>query len=227
MKFSTIIKSIFATTVILTSSSKANAQFYEIANRIPELLSPALSGSFNYKGYLEAGYSKAFGSYDADFLEISTSQGFKYADWFYMGVGIGADVLFSHKNGNWGDWNDSRHDFDHDHSSTSTAVMLPLFSDFRFNIGGSDSTSFFIDMKLGCSFLLSSDYIEIGNGYLTNQEYFYFRPAIGLRIPTNDNNPKQAFNIGVTYKLLTSNYWNNWNRDVNLNCFGATMSYEW
>ncbi len=99
--------------------------------------------------------------------------------------------------------------------------------DFRFNIGGADSASFFIDLKIGCSFLLSRDYIEIGGGYLTNQQYFYLRPAVGIRIPTNANNPKQAVNLGVTYKLLTSNYWSSWERNITLNSLGAMISYEW
>lgn len=234
MRISTLVKTALAAVAILLFPAKAEAQYYEIANQIPKLISPALSGSFNYKGFLEAGYSKTFGSYDADFLEISTSQGFRYADWFYMGVGIGVDVLFAHKNASWGEWGDPgsydgyRHDdFDHSHSSTTTAAMLPIFSDFRFNIGGGDSASFFIDLKIGCSFLLSRDYIEIGGGYLTNQEYFYLRPAVGIRIPTNSNNPRQAINLGVTYKLLTSNYWSNWNRNVTLNSLGALISYEW
>lgn len=204
----------------------ASAQLYEIANRIPSLISPALSGSFNYKGFVEAGYSKTLGHYDSDFLEISTSQGFKYSNWFYMGVGIGADVLFSHKNDNWGDWN-GEPGFDTRHSSTTTAVMLPLFTDFRFNIGGETGASFFIDVKVGCSFLLSDKYISIGNGYLTNQEYFYLRPTIGIRIPTNSQNPKQAVDIGLNYKLLTSNYWNSWSRNITLNGLGVSLAYEW
>lgn len=207
-------------------SGNASAQYYEIANRLPSLISPALSGSFNYKGFVDVGYSKTLGHYDADFLEISTSQGFRYANWFYMGVGIGADILFAHKNDNWGNW-DRSSGFDTNHSSTNTAVMLPLFTDFRFNIGGATGASFFIDVKVGCSFLLSDRYISIGNGYLTNQEYFYLRPSIGIRIPTNSQNSKQAVDIGISYKLLTSNYWNSWNRNVTLNGIGATIAYEW
>ena len=105
--------------------------------------------------------------------------------------------------------------------------MMPLFTDFRVNLGGQNSASFFIDLKIGCSFLLSKNYIEIGDGYLTNQQYFYLRPSIGIRIPTNSQNPKQAFNIGISYKLLTSNYWNSWSRNVTLNSLGATIAYEW
>ncbi len=93
---------IIAIILSMLSSLSASAQYYEIANRIPSLIQPALSGSGQYKGFIEAGYSKTLGNYDADFLELSTSQGFQYNSWFYMGVGLGVDVLFSHKNDDWG-----------------------------------------------------------------------------------------------------------------------------
>ncbi len=206
---------------------RASAQYYEIANRIPQLLSPMLSGAGSYKGFIEAGYNKTFGNYNADFAEFSTSQGYQYNSWFYMGVGMGVDVLFSHPDNQWGTgWNPDS-GFNTNHSSTQTAAMLPLFTDFRATLGSSQFMQFFIDLKLGCSFLLGNRYIEIGNGYLTNQQYFYLRPSIGIRIPTNSNNPKQAVSIGINYKLLTSNYWNSWSRSITLNALGASLSYEW
>lgn len=226
MKIKTYIYGLALMLVVIFSSQTASSQYYEIANRIPSLIQPAISGSMRYKGFVDLGYSKTLGNYNADFLEVSTSQGFQYTSWFYMGVGIGADVLFAHKNDNWGDgWEDPS--YGKDHGSMTTAVMLPLFTDFRFNIGGNKGASFFIDLKLGCSFLLSNKYISIGDGYLTNQEYFYLRPSLGIRIPTNSKNPKQAFDLGVSYKLLTSNYWNSRSRDITLNSLGVTVAYEW
>lgn len=217
---------IIAIILSMLSSLSASAQYYEIANRIPSLIQPALSGSGQYKGFIEAGYSKTLGNYDADFLELSTSQGFQYNSWFYMGVGLGVDVLFSHKNDDWGsDWENPS--YGSDRGSTTTAAMIPLFTDFRFNIGGNSGASFFIDMKVGCSFLLGNKYISIGDGYLTNQEYFYLRPSIGMRIPTNSRNPKQAVDIGINYRLLTSNYWNSWSRNITLNSIGVSPAFEW
>jgi len=217
---------IIAIILSMLSSLSASAQYYEIANRIPSLIQPALSGSGQYKGFIEAGYSKTLGNYDADFLELSTSQGFQYNSWFYMGVGLGVDVLFSHKNDDWGsDWENPS--YGSDRGSTTTAAMIPLFTDFRFNIGGNSGASFFIDMKVGCSFLLGNKYISIGDGYLTNQEYFYLRPSIGMSTPTNSRNPKQAVDIGINYRLLTSNYWNSWSRNITLNSIGVSLAFEW
>lgn len=207
--------------------SQAQAQIYEIVNQIPSLLSPALSGSGSYKGSLEAGWSKTLGDKKADFLEFSTSQGYQYNSWFYMGAGIGADILFAHQNNNWGqDWEMDYPSYA-GHSSTKTAVMLPVFTDFRASFGAPDKVGFFIDLRLGCSFLLSDQYIEIGNGYLTNREYFYLRPSLGFRIPTSTNHPKQAVMLGISYKLLTSNYWYSYSRSTTLNSLGVNLGFEW
>lgn len=218
--------------VMAAVSLGASAQYYEIANQIPQLIRPALSGSLNYKGFIDASYLQGVGNTRANFLDFSTSQGFRYSNWFYMGVGIGADILFSNVDNGWGNgWDDNWQGPDDyvTHSSRTTAVMIPLFTDFRFNIGGNQPTpgvSFFIDLRIGCSFLCSDDWIRINNGYLTNQEYFYLRPSMGIRIPVSQSG-RSAIDIGVVYKLLTSNYWSSWTRNVTLNSLGATIAFEW
>lgn len=223
------LKKIVVSAILAVIPSCAFSQFYEIANQIPSLISPALSGSLNYKGFIEAGYTQGLGKYKANFLEFSTSQGFRYSNWFYMGVGLGVDLLFSETSDNWGESWTPDNDFNTNHSSMTSAVMIPVFTDFRFNIGNgsSNSASFYLDLKIGCSFLCSNDYVRINNGYLTNQQYFYLHPSAGVRIPVSSKNPKQAFDIGVAYKLLTSNYWSSWNRNVTLNSIGANIAFEW
>lgn len=203
----------------------ARAQYYEIANQIPQLITPALLGGMRYKGFAEAKYIKGIGNHNVDFLGFSTSQGLKYADWFFMGVGIGVDVVFSHANNNV-DWAGVPA-FDQGYNTTTTGVMLPLFTDFRFNLGNQQKASFFIDLKLGCSFLVGKDYLRVDNGYLSSQEYFYLRPSLGVKIPVNKENLKQAVNVGVSYQLLTSNYWNSYYSDVTLNGLGVDVSFEW
>lgn len=207
----------------------ASAQLYEIANQLPQLISPALSGSLKYRGFVEASYLQGLGNTRANFVDFSTSQGFQYADWFYMGVGIGADIFMSNYNGSSvpGQSNFGNSGFDYNHSSSTTAFMVPLFTDFRFNLGGQNSASLFLDLKLGCSFLCTNNYIRINNGYLTNQEYFYLKPTIGCRIPVSSSHPKQSVNVGITYQLLTSNYWSVWSRNVTLNSLGASVAFEW
>lgn len=215
----------------LSSAITAKAQYYEIANQLPGLIQPMLSGSTNYKGFAEAHYLKGVGNYNADFLGASTSQGFQYRSWFFMGVGIGVDVLFSHKDTGFGNWASPDPSY-LNHSSATSGVMIPVFTDFRFNIGNKGKTSFYADLKTGCSFLIGKDYVEINNGYLTNQQYFYLRPSVGIRIPVGEASQKggvnkKAVNVGIDYQLLTSNYWCNRSRNVTLNSLGVSASYEW
>ena len=217
----------FIATILLSVTAfafSADAQIYEAINTLQSVLSPALSGSGRYKGYVEAGYSHTLSHYNGDFLEISTSQGYQYNSWFFMGAGLGVDVLFSHPNAKSGEMMTpppgSR-------PVTKTAPMLPLFADFRFLIGDTSNISFFLDLKVGCSFLMTNRNIAIGDGLLTNREYFFLDPSIGLRLPCNKKNPKQAVDVGVKYKLLTSNYWYNYNNNITLQSIGAYVAFEW
>ena len=212
------------TVLALFTDFSANAQFYQAANTLQNLITPAISGSGRYKGFVEAGYSHTLSHYNGDFVEFSTSQGYQYNNWFFMGVGMGVDVLFSHPGNQWGTGTTPPQGNNY---YITTAAMLPLFTDFRFLIGGNSSVSFFLDLKVGCSFLLSNKYVAIGDGYLTNRQYFFLDPSIGLRCPTNKKNPKQAFDIGVRYKLLTSNYWYYNNNNITLQSLGAFIGFEW
>lgn len=213
-----LISLLLGVTAIVTPQT-SKAQFYQIANQLPSLISPALSGSFNYKGFVEASYLAGLGNVSSDFVGISTSQGFKYRSWFFMGVGIGVDVAMSHTKE--GAYKPSGMGF------TSTAVMVPVFTDFRFNIGNQTKASFYADLKLGASFLMGNKYLAINNGYLSNRQYFYFKPSVGVRIPLGSSG-KQGMNVGVVYQLLTSNYWyNNYNSNPTLNSLGVMVGFDW
>lgn len=223
MKF----KSLLLTAALAASVATAHAQYSQLANQIPSLLSPALSGSLNYKGFLEAGYTAGVGDNQASILDVSTVQGFRYSTWFFMGVGAGVDVLFSRTDNGINPDDYPQYNDYWTHSSNTTAVMLPLFSDFRFNIGGMASPSFFVDIRVGASFLLGNDYVRLNHGYITNREFFYLKPSLGVRIPVDRSKPNHAFNIGVTYQLLTSEYWSLGSRNTTLSSVGANISYEW
>ncbi|MBD5309280.1 MAG: hypothetical protein HDS10_02475 [Bacteroides sp.] len=207
----------------ICSVFSAKAQYAQIASKLPELISPALSGSMNYKGFVEATGTVGVGSNRVNFFGVSTSQGFQYASWFFMGAGIGVDVANASGVDNEPLFGVGRP------NASSTRAMIPLFSDFRFNIGQGGGPSFFIDIKAGAAWIIGGNLL-VRDGVVSNSTKFLLRPSIGVRIPTNANNPKQAVNIGVTYQLLTANnswdYWNNY-YDTTLSSFGATVSYEW
>lgn len=221
------MKKILATLLLsmLALTSTVNAQIYDVINTLQSVITPAISGSGNYKGSVEAGYSHTIGKYNADFIELNTSQGYQYNSWFYMGAGLGIDLLMSHKGTNWENGMITPPPYNRGYATT--AAMLPLFADFRFLIGDRTNIAFYLDLKVGCSFLLSNKMIAIGDGYLTNREYFFLDPSLGVRVPCNKKNPKQAFDVGVKYKLLTSNYWYNINNNITLQSIGAFVAFEW
>ena len=215
------MKKIYLTLILaLFGIFNSSAQYYSIVNQAANILQTAVMGGMRYRGYVDASYTGGFGRLQANFVGVSTVQGLQYADWFYMGAGLGVDLVTSKTASNNNGWFGDR-------QTRTTGVMIPIFTDFRFNIGGSTSPSFFIDIKAGGSFLIGKNYLAIENGYINGSEYFLLKPSIGLRIPTG-NNGKRSMNIGITYQLLTCNYWwyNNSNSGT-LNSLGATVSYQW
>lgn len=212
---------------LLGGTGAAHAQYYELANQLANVIQPALSGSMKYKGFVSASYIKNLGNFNADYLELSTSQGFQYATWFYMGAGLGFDLTFTHPNDDWGNGWENTNPPSQFNRSVTTAVMMPIFTDFRFNIGNQKATNFFVDLRIGASFMLTNSWLRINNGYLTDRQFFYLKPTIGVRIPTNPQNSRQAFNVGISYQLLTSDYWRSYETNGTLSGLGISASYEW
>lgn len=81
--------------VILLSAICGKAQYYELANQLTNLISPALSGSASYQGYVDLSGTAGIGDNRANFVGISTTQGFRYTPWFFMGAGLGIDVAMA------------------------------------------------------------------------------------------------------------------------------------
>lgn len=195
------------------------AQYTSIVNQAANMLQTAVLGGFRYKGFVDASYTGGFGNLKANFAGVSTIQGMQYSNWFFMGAGLGVDIVYSNV--------DDQLDYVNQHSTKTCGVMIPIFTDFRFNIGSQQTASFFIDVKAGGSFLIGGDYLAVENGYISSSEYFLLKPSIGVRIPVG-NSGRQAVNVGVTYQLLTCDYWwyNNTNSST-LNSVGGTVSFEW
>ena len=185
----------------------ASAQFGLMANKLTEMLTPALSGSFNYKGFFDVAYLAGFDS--PDLLEITTTHGFKYSTWCFMGAGAGVDLAFPQS-------------ID-PAVRNDVSVLLPLYADFRFNIGNSTKVGFFIDLKLGAVFLLSEGRYYNDLYYMENDPSLYLKPSLGLRIPVNGG--KQALNLAASYQLMTPRFSNGWL--INFNNLGGTIAFEW
>lgn len=218
-----------AAIAIVATAWGAHAQYYQIANQISSLVSPALSGSVNYKGYVEASGLAGFGDNHANFVGISTSQGFTYGGFFFMGAGMGLDMAIvpdydDAENG----WNGNPPDY-YGHSASKNKAMIPVFTDFRLFSGGGGGAGFYLGVKVGATWLLGDRYLSLQHGRLTGQTQFYLKPSLGLRIPASRTNPKQAVNVGVTYQLITSNsnYYRWDGDDVTLSAVGLSISFEW
>ncbi len=214
-----------AALALLSVPSAVKAQYYNIANQVANVLQAPLNGLARYKGFVDASYVKGLGNTRADFLEFSTSQGVQYNSWFYMGAGLGVSVVFSHPDDNLPSSYWEQPAF-LERSSSKTGVMIPLFTDFRFTPWG-NQLGLYVDLRLGCSFLVGNDYLRINQGYLTNQEYFYLKPSIGVKIPVSKEHPKQAFDLGLSYQLLASNYWSGYYSNRAISSMGLTASFEW
>lgn len=212
--------------IIFGVGQQAKAQYYEIANQLPGVISPALSGSMNYKGFIELSGVAGFGDNRANIIGVTTSQGFQYSSWFFMGAGLGVEVAMTNSDMLSSDVGQARY---REHSNSSTKVMIPVFSDFRFNFGNTSGVSFFADVKLGAIWLIGNSYLRLQEGCMTGDAQFYCKPALGVRIPVSSTNQRQAVNIGVAYELITSdnnyNYWND--NNITLNCLGVSLSFEW
>ncbi len=195
-----------------------SAQYYEAANQLTSILSPMLSGSANYRGFVDVTGTVGVGPDRVGFAGISTTQGFQYNNWFFMGAGLGIDVAHS-ANYEGMDGGSMK--------TVGTQAMLPIFSDFRFNIGTGTSAGVFIDLKLGAAWFLGDGHLSAGNVQMGHGAQFLMRPSVGMRFPISANS-KQAFNVGVTYQLITSGNNYTWNgKSVTLSSIGASLSFEW
>ena len=207
-RFSLIIALIFAFCL------SANAQYYYGAGaHVRNMISPALSGSFSYKGYVEGSYLRGLGDDRFDVAEISTTQGFTYSSWLFMGAGLGIDLMIPSL------------DFER---KGEYSVMVPIYADFRFNIGNQSRVGLSIDLRLGTAINFNDDFYT-NNGYLLEDECWYIRPSISMRIPINKSKPRQALNIGFTYQFIMTDayYCHSWYDDRVFNNIGATIGFEW
>lgn len=227
------LRFVFVFVVASVSVFGARAQYYDMANQLTSMLSPALSGSLRYRGFADVSYVAGVGHNGCDFLEVTATQGFKYGSWFFMGVGAGVDVMFSgYKDSDrptgWqpSSWGNG---YNASHRSGQTGVLIPLYSDFRFDIGSQRNLGAFLDIRVGASFLVGRSYINTPDGVLNNSEGFYLKPSVGMRIPVNDGDERQAINISASYQLVSTNYWDwsGWYGGTTVNAVGVSIGYEW
>lgn len=222
------LKKILLGLALAAGTFAASAQYAQIANELSDLVRPALSGSGSYRGFVEATGTAGFGTNRANIIGISTSQGYQYLPWFYMGGGIGVDVMMTNP-----DESATRPTVTPaymNHASARTVAMVPIFTDFRIKFGDSNGgPAVYIDLKTGASWIMGSRYLEFTDARLGGGTQFYMRPSVGVRIPISKKYKRQAVNVGVAYQLITSNnsWYSPYSDSATLNGVGATVSFEW
>lgn len=80
-----------------------------------------------YKGFVDFGYIVDLSDYDANKVEISTSHGYQFNNYFYLGGGVAADFY-----------------------TDADLIAVPIFVDFRANFINKKVTPF-ADIKTGYS----------------------------------------------------------------------------
>jgi hypothetical protein len=80
-----------------------------------------------YKGFVDFGYIADLSDYDANKVEISTSHGYQFNNYFYLGGGVAADFY-----------------------TDADLIAVPIFVDFRANFINKKVTPF-ADIKTGYS----------------------------------------------------------------------------
>lgn len=80
-----------------------------------------------YKGFIDFGYIADLSDYDANKVEISTSHGYQFNNYFYLGGGVAADFY-----------------------TDADLIAVPIFVDFRANFINKKVTPF-ADIKTGYS----------------------------------------------------------------------------
>ncbi len=218
----TIHKLVLAFTLCLSTSLGAKAQYYQIADQLQNMLSAIFTGGSSYKGFVDASYMRSIGNNRVDFAEITTTHGCSMASWFFMGAGLGVEAMMARNDGvtfeeRWQATNSYR-------STVETIWTMPVYIDFHITIGGTENVGMFADFRVGSAFKLSDKALAVSDGYISTNEFVYLRPSVGMRIPIGE---KSAVNIGLSYKLLMSNYWYEDYSDITLHALGLNVGLEW
>ena len=105
---------------------------------------------------------------------------------------------------------------------TRSQGMIPVFSNFHSASAISHLRPLLVYLsKIGAAWLIGTPYLRLLTPMSPNSTRFYCKPKVGVRIPLIARNSSQAFNIGLTYRLLTADddyYWSP-GGNVTLNSF--------
>ena len=141
-----------------------------------------------YRGFIDLGYTKGTGKYSVlDRVEISTSHGYQFNPYIFLGIGSGIHYY------------ESIYTYNENGEETSLdALIVPIFADFRCNFTEGHVVPYF-GLKAGYSIDVDDKFNDMG---------FYANPSFGLKVMVNASMAVN-FNLGYTVQA-TKNYIENY-----------------
>ncbi len=132
--------------------------------------------SNGYRGFADFGYTVGVGDYEFGRFEVSTTQGYQFNPYFFVGGGVGFHFMQSYETAGMEIALDKR----------DAKVSIPLFADLR---GTFSKRKFapFIDLKAGY--------------FLTNNDGLYGNISVGCRM-TVKRKQAVSLSVGYTYEKL-------------------------
>lgn len=129
-----------------------------------------------YRGFVDLGYSVGIGDYKFNRFEISTSQGYQFNPYIFLGAGVGFHFMPYYETPDMSLPNEVR----------DRLIDIPLFVNLHLNFTKTRVTPF-VDAK--------------GGVYVTNNGGVYANVSGGCRIAINEKKAV-SLSVGYTYEEL-------------------------
>ncbi len=150
-----------------------------------------------YRGFVELGYSVGFGDYKVDRIELSTSHGYQFNPYLFLGGGLAEHYYHE-----------------------SEGFLMPLFVDFRANFTNTPAVPFF-GLKVGYSIGLSSDFVSSGGAYFAPALGVKFKTGYSFAINITAGYTYQSVDV-YDYDYYSGYY----DDDISLSAFSLKLGIE-
>lgn len=160
-------------------------------------ISKAQSIQTGYHGFVDLGYNYYISQLSPSTIELTTSHGYQFNPYFFLGAGLGFDFTGE---ATWGE-------VDHKpYNKRESKVDIPIFFNLRANFTKTMLTPF-VDGKVGA--------------YINNEGGIYANFSLGCRYSINNGN---GISVSVGYEMrkvtveqlemVTGNKYNNYNYSI-------------
>ncbi len=127
-----------------------------------------------YHGFVDGGYAAYISQIAPSTIEVTTSHGYQFNPYIFLGCGVGVDITGDCK---WGEVGGMAY------NKRESSVDIPVFFNFRSNFTKT-RVSPFVDAKVGA--------------YVNNDGGIYLNAALGCRCAVSDN---VGISLSVGYEM--------------------------